>query len=702
MPEPVVLTAADIARLAGVTRATVSNWRRRHPDFPEPSSGTDASPAYDRGKVETWLAGRGLLPELPPDEQLWRALLDAAEGNNLGDVVASVALDLQETARRTRAGARASSLDQTTSNQAQIARALAEVEAKYGRGEILGILIGRYTDAVGLSITPRPVAGLMAELADAGEGTILDPAAGTGQLLAAALDRGARRVAGQELDPALARLAETRLLMATSQGKAEIRAGDSLLQDAYDGLQADAVLCHPPFASRDWHHGELAGDARWKYGIPPKSESELAWAQHALAHLRPGGRAVLLMPPAVASRPSGRRIRAGMLRDGAIRAIISLPPGTIRPSHIPIHVWVLERPAGTGRVAHQVLLADTAARPKMADTAPARSPAAWQQLPNTVLAAWRSFSTAGADSMSDKGEPGLWRAVRAIDLLDETVDLTPARHVGTVQTGKSPSETSNEVQVLRGRVRSALAALDGWTPGDGWLPRTHLAAWRTVTVEDLARSGMLSLYRAPRPAPADADLTIGARWPDSRSVLTAADVRSGSPPTAVIPGDAIRPEWVEVSAGDVIIPAGLDSLTQAIVATERHDGAFLGENLHLIRPDLSRIDPRFLSGFLSARPNVRQASYGTTAIRVDARRLMVPLLPMDEQHSYAAAFRELRDFDVAVREFGRTARELTRLLDAGLAEGTLMPAKRHEGIPSGHVSHRTETTSPGMTERRRP
>ena len=175
----------------------------------------------------------------------------------------------------------------------------------------------------------------MADLADAGEGTILDPAAGTGELLAAALDRGARRVAGQELDPALARLAETRLLMATSQGRAEIRAGDSLLQDAYDGLQADVVLCHPPFASRDWHPGELAGDARWEYGIPPKSESELAWAQHALAHLRPGGRAVLLMPPAVASRPSGRRIRAGLLRDGAIRAIVSLPPGTIRPSHIP-------------------------------------------------------------------------------------------------------------------------------------------------------------------------------------------------------------------------------------------------------------------------------------------------------------------------------------------------------------------------------
>ena len=36
MPEDATVTAADIARLAGVGRAAVSNWRRRHPDFPRP------------------------------------------------------------------------------------------------------------------------------------------------------------------------------------------------------------------------------------------------------------------------------------------------------------------------------------------------------------------------------------------------------------------------------------------------------------------------------------------------------------------------------------------------------------------------------------------------------------------------------------------------------------------------------------------
>ena len=59
--DPDHMTAAAIARLAGVGRAAVSNWRRRYPDFPRPVAGSpgSASPMFSRAEVEDWLTATG-------------------------------------------------------------------------------------------------------------------------------------------------------------------------------------------------------------------------------------------------------------------------------------------------------------------------------------------------------------------------------------------------------------------------------------------------------------------------------------------------------------------------------------------------------------------------------------------------------------------------------------------------------------------
>lgn len=46
---------AQIAREAGVGRAAVVNWRRRHDDFPQPVGGTPESPLFDADKATAWL-----------------------------------------------------------------------------------------------------------------------------------------------------------------------------------------------------------------------------------------------------------------------------------------------------------------------------------------------------------------------------------------------------------------------------------------------------------------------------------------------------------------------------------------------------------------------------------------------------------------------------------------------------------------------
>ncbi|MFC8790827.1 helix-turn-helix transcriptional regulator [Streptomyces cinereoruber] len=46
---------AEAARMAGVGRAAVVNWRRRYDDFPAPVAGTDVRPRFERSAVVAWL-----------------------------------------------------------------------------------------------------------------------------------------------------------------------------------------------------------------------------------------------------------------------------------------------------------------------------------------------------------------------------------------------------------------------------------------------------------------------------------------------------------------------------------------------------------------------------------------------------------------------------------------------------------------------
>src|SRR5262245_6767338 len=86
--EPVV-SAAEVARLAGVERAAVSNWRRRHADFPEPVG----AGKFLRSEVEGWLHAQGKARSQDPHDELWRAI---GAGDDAVHWVADVATALAE------------------------------------------------------------------------------------------------------------------------------------------------------------------------------------------------------------------------------------------------------------------------------------------------------------------------------------------------------------------------------------------------------------------------------------------------------------------------------------------------------------------------------------------------------------------------------------------------------------------------------
>ncbi|MGW7360614.1 N-6 DNA methylase [Streptomyces sp. NPDC054802] len=677
--EPEV-TAAEIARLAGVGRAAVSNWRRRHGDFPKPVGGTETSPSFALAAVERWLRDQGKLAEVPLRERVWQQLAGHPAGaatallhagcalllvhhrpsgwpalSAVSDVrmaellpaafeeVLTLRFDAPRAVRTPHEGELAPSVP--------LMRGAAALAAETGARQAFEFLLGRHLDAGPRHCTPTPAepAALMAALVGPA-GTVLDPASGTGTLLRA-VDRPTALHA-QEADPDLAALTALRLALHTD---AEVRAaaGDALRADAFPALAADAVLCHPPFNERNWGHEELAYDARWEYGFPARTESELAWVQHALARLRPGGTAVLLMPPAAASRRSGRRVRAGLLRRGALRAVVALPAGAAPPYGIPLHLWVLRRP-GAERPSPELLVVDTATAEH---AAAGRDRLDWQAIRTAVLDAWQPFERHGTVAET----PAVSRCVPVIELLDDDVDLAPARHLPPPAAGGGAAELAR----VRERLTHTLGRTTELTPRPPALPPAPAAPphWPSTTVGELARAGALVLCAGGAGfAPADGPV----------AVLTEQDVLAGRSPSGTLPAGAAE-EPVLIEAGDVVVPV-LGAGAAVRVADEALAGAALGRHLQLLRPDPAALDPWFLAGFLRGSANQRQASsYASTATRLDVRRLQLPRLPLAEQRRYGDHFRALGEFEEALRLAGRLGERLVRGLHDGLTDGSLLP-----------------------------
>ncbi|MEU6750467.1 N-6 DNA methylase [Spirillospora sp. NPDC046719] len=624
MREDATVTTSDIARLVRVSRAAVSNWRRRHPGFPQPIGGTPASPVFSLAEVEAWLREQGKLVETPPEERAWQLLRAAGDEREVGEALRQVGA-CQRTGIRLvglsdRAAAKRLGVDQRS---VPLLRAVDELSGAWGPARAFEFLVERYLEVrlPRMALTSPQLAGLVAGLVDPDARSVLDPACGTGELLSALpapSGDAERRLVGQERDEVLASLAGTRLALRGTP--ADVRVGDSLRQDAFAGLTVDAVVCDPPFHERSWGHEELTADPRWEYGLPPRMEPELAWAQHALAHLVPGGLAVLLMPPAVAGRRSGRRMRTQLLRRGALRAVIALPDGP--------HLWLLRRPPGDRPAG--LLVVDGA------DDA-------------EVVRIWRDFH-AGRDVDS----PGTSRVVPIIDLLDEEVDLTPARHL-TAGTG---DRTAERFVQTRDRLTALLGQMSELVPELGPVPRDREPA--VTSVAELDRIGALTVHRAP--ARRDA-----AEAGEGRPVLTAEDVIHDREPTGRVPARA-EEDWLVTRTGDIAVAVASRRFAARVVERE---GLLLGPQLSLVRVDPEQLDPYFLAGVLRSTANVRSSALSSTGSRVDVHRARVPRLPLDQQRRYGEAFRRMDRVASAARDGIALSEEMGRLLADGVAAGEL-------------------------------
>ncbi|MGW0816214.1 HsdM family class I SAM-dependent methyltransferase [Streptomyces viridiviolaceus] len=445
-----MVTGSEIARLAGVTRAAVSNWRRRYDDFPAPAGGSVNSPLFALTEVQTWLSKQRKGHDVSQEVQLWQALR-AAYGDDMVGGLAAVAQLLADDGENT---------------LPEEAARLALVLAEHGSaGEVVEALAERFTDSVRRAgsdqVTSPRIVRAVRHFAGTvpSDATVFDPACGIGTLLlAVGPERGLRRC-GQEADPHSARLAQLRADL-TGRTRVDVVAGDSLRDDKWPNLKADLVVCDPPVGDTDWGREDLLLDSRWELGTPSRAEGELAWLQHAYAHTAPGGRVIMVMPASVAYRKAGRRIRAELVRRGILTQVTALSAGTAASHALPVHLWHLRRSSAVGDAATSVRMIDLTSN----DPDGALDPT--------------------PDQIAD---------VPLIDLLDDTVDLTPGRHVEESHRDYATEyvavrrELAEEVRQLA-ELLPALVAGEGPGALDG----------SSVSVADLARAGLVE-HGSPEP-----------------------------------------------------------------------------------------------------------------------------------------------------------------------------------------------------------
>ena len=209
--------------------------------------------------------------------------------------------------------------------------------------DVLRMMLDERGRRIGEFATPEPVAALMLSLANPKSGDrIYDPCFGLGELLVGAARRSSRgalfasphhradvqaaEVFGVEINRIAYAVGLCRALLA-GVDRPGFELGDALERPlprnrSTDGF--DCILAAPPWGGRNQHPTA----ARLPF---PSRNTESLFLQHVMANLRPGGRAVVVLPESALFRTGDRRLRKTLLSDYSVDAVVSLPDGAFLP-----------------------------------------------------------------------------------------------------------------------------------------------------------------------------------------------------------------------------------------------------------------------------------------------------------------------------------------------------------------------------------
>jgi len=335
-------------------------------------------------------------------------------------------------------------------------------------GQVYEYFLGMFASAEGKRggqfYTPASIVKTLVAVLAPHHGQVYDPCCGSGGMFvqserfieAHGGKLGDVSIYGQEANPTTWRLAAMNLAIRGIDFNLGREPGDTFTRNQHPDLRADFVLANPPFNISDWWHGSLEGDPRWVYGDPPQGNANYAWLQHMLHHLKPNGRAgiVLANGSMSSSQNTEGTIRAAMVDADVVEVMVALPGQLFFNTQIPACLWFL---AKQKKRKGEVLFIDARKQGKMISRVQAElDDEAIARIADTV-AAWRGEVEDGATVAEYQDVTGFCRSVPLAEIARQGYVLTPGRYVGAEEVEDDDEAFADKMQRLTEKLGEQMA-----------------------------------------------------------------------------------------------------------------------------------------------------------------------------------------------------------------------------------------------------
>jgi type I restriction enzyme M protein len=324
----------------------------------------------------------------------------------------------------------------------------------------------------GQYFTPRPLIDCMVRLMKPKAGEVIqDPAAGTGGFLVAA-DRYIKDATddlfklpkdnihfqrhnaytGSELVPDTHRLLLMNLMLHDID--APILNDDSLSPAGQELGKADVVLTNPPFGTKKGGGRPTRAD----FSVTADtSNNQLAFVEHIVRALKPGGRAAVVVPDNVLFEDNtGRRLRTWLMELCDLHTILRLPTGIFYAQGVKTNVLFLTRGKTDASNTKAVWLYDLRANmPAFGKTRPLKV--------EDFAAFEKAFGTDpnGKSKRKDEGEEGRFRCFTRKQIQDrsDNFDISWLRDT-EAEAEAGLTEPEDIAAAIIGHLKAALGEIE--------------------------------------------------------------------------------------------------------------------------------------------------------------------------------------------------------------------------------------------------